>query len=155
MDSRKECEMFEMHIHHYHHFEGNDQANNNEIKQLLTQLLSIANQNTQTLKEIKMTDQEVSDLLDQVNTTTNGIAARQTADSTTLGTVKTELEALLAAPPSVSGLSAETSAKLQAMATTIGTLKSNADANSTVLEAIAAEGQPVVPPPPPPPPANP
>jgi len=98
-----------------------------------------------------MTDQQVSDVLDQVNATTNGIAARQTADSTTLGTVKTELEALLETQGQPGGISDATAAKLQSMATTIGQLKVNADANSTVLEAIAAEGQPIVPPPPPPP----
>lgn len=136
---------FHFHIH-------SESSNSDELKQLLNQLLLITNKNTATLKEIQMTDKEVSDLLDSVNVTTNGIAARQTADSTTLGKVKTELEALLNTPPSQSGLSAETSAKLQSFATTLGKLKDNADTNSTVLEAIAAEGEPVVPPPPPPPP---
>lgn len=126
-----------------------------EMKELLIKILTIVTQNQTILKELNVTDKEVSDLLDQVNTTTNGIAQRQTADSTTLGTVKTELEALLASQGQPGGISDATAQKLQAMATTIGQLKTNADTNSTVLEAIAAEGQPVVPPPPPPPPANP
>lgn len=103
-----------------------------------------------------MTDKEVSDLLDAVNTTTNGIASNVSANTTTLGTVKTELEALLAAPPTETGLTPETSAKLQAFVTSLGAVKDNVQTNTDVLNAIAAEGQPVVPPPPPPPPpANP
>lgn len=139
-------------IHHYHHFDCDEP---HEIKQLLKELLTIAAQHTETLKEIRMTDLEVSNLLDLVNITTNGIASNVDANTTTLVTVKTELEALLAQPTSVSGLTPETSAKLQAFATAIGIVKTNSDANTTVLNAIAAEGQPVVPPPPPAPPANP
>lgn len=139
-------------VHHYHHF-GCDEADK-KIEQQLKELLNIAKEHTQILKEIKMTDQEVNDLLDQVNTTTNAIAVRQTADSTTLGTVKTELEALLATQGQPGGISDATAQKLQAMKTAVEGLKTNADTNSDVLTAIAAEGQPVVPQPPPPP-ANP
>jgi ABC-type transporter Mla subunit MlaD len=133
----------QLQIHHYHH---SDDA----TQQLLNKLLFLATQNQTLLKELKVTDQQVSDLLDQVNATTNGIAAIQTADSTTLGTVKTELEALLA-NPTVNGISDATAAKLQTLATAIGGVKTNSDNNATLLNAIAAEGAPVVPPPPPPP----
>lgn len=137
-------------IHHYHHICSDSSP---EIKQLLTELLSVVTKNQKTLKEIQMTDQETSDLLDQVNTTTNGIAAQQAQDAGTLTEVKTELEALLNAPPAQSGLSPATSAKLQTLAAAIGTIQTNATVNSGVLTGIAAEGKPVVPPPPPPVPA--
>lgn len=119
-----------------------------ELREIITRLTTIERK----VDNIAMTDLEVSALLDKVNDTTNAIAANQTADSTTLGKVKTELEALIAQPPSQSGLSDATSAKLQSFAATLGQLKTNADNNTTVLNAIAAEGEPVVPPPPPPPP---
>lgn len=137
-------------IHHFHHFDCDKPY---ELKSLLQEVLTTVTQNQTLLKDIKMSDDEVSALLDQVNATTNGIAAIVTADSTTLGNVKTELEALLAQPTTVSGLSDVTSAKLQSFVATLGNLKTNAGANSDLLAAIAAEGKPVIPPPPPPPPA--
>jgi hypothetical protein len=134
-------------IHHFHHPD-------NSTQQILNELLTIVTQNQSILKELKVTDQEVSTLLDQVNATTNGIADVQKADSTVLGTVKTELEALLATAGQPGGISDATAAKLQQMATAITGVKTNADSNSALLNQIAAEGQPVVPPPPPPPPAG-
>lgn len=133
-----------MHIEHHYHYHSDP-----EIKQLLTRLLSIATQNQTILKELKMTDLEVSDLLDKVNATTNAIAQNQTIDSSTLGAVKTELETLLNAPKSTTGLSDATSAKLQLLATAIGSVQTNATNNSALLTQIAIEGTPVVPPAPP------
>lgn len=141
-----------MNIHHYHHFDCDIQSS--EIKQRLGELLIIARQNQTILKEIKVTDIEVSTLLDTLNTTTNAIAASQTTDATTLASVKSELETLLA-NPAQNGLSDATSAKLQLLATAVGVVQSNATANSTVLTGIAAEGKPVVPVAPTPPAAPP
>lgn len=138
-----------MDIHFYFHIEPSL-----EIKQLLAGLLTVVTQNQTILKEIKVTDAQVSTLLDQLNTTTNAIATAQTADAVTLGNVKTELEALIAAGSSA-GLSDATSAKLTLLATAVGAVQTNATNNSTILNAIAAEGQPVIPAPPPVPPAPP
>lgn len=102
----------------------------------------------QKLKELKVTDQEVSDLLDQVNKTTNGIAANQAADAKVIQTVKTELEALIAQGSQL-GLSQATSDKLTAMAASLTPVLQNSSINNDLLNKIAAEGAPVVPPPPP------
>ena len=103
-----------------------------------------------------MTDAQASALLDQVNTTTNGIAAIVASDATVLGTVKTELEALLATQGQPSGISDATAAKLQTALTNLGTVQTNATSNATLLNAIAAEGANTTTiPAPPPPPANP
>lgn len=130
-----------------HHFHPPDDA----TQEILRELLRIVLQNQTILKELKVTDAQVSALLDQVNATTNGIAAIQTADSTTLGTVKTELDALLATQGQPGGISDATAAKLTAMVNSVGQVQTNAQSNSDLLKAIAAEGAPVVPPPPPPP----
>lgn len=98
-----------------------------------------------------MTDQELSTLLDQVNATTNGIAAIQISDATVLATVKSELDTLIASAGQSGGISDATAAKLTALATAVSGVQTNATSNSTLLTAIAAEGSPVVPPPPTPP----
>jgi hypothetical protein len=121
----------------------------NRDRQLLNKLFDIVLQNQKILKELKVTDAEVSSVLDQVNTTTNAIAAIQKTDADTLGKVKTELETLLQQPTTVSGLSDATSAKLQLLVTAIGTVQTNSTANASTLNAIAAEGSAVIPPPPP------
>ena len=139
-------------------------ANSPIPQDALNQILQIVTANTQTLKEIQVTDQEVKAVLDQVDVATNkiaanltGVAAAQTTEADVVQTISNEIDALVA-NQGTNGISQATADQLTAIANRLQTSSDNSDAIAAAttaqvptLQAIAAKGAPVVPPPPPPP----
>lgn len=115
-----------------------------------------------TLKEIKMTEQEFLAVLTKVDTTTNKIGANlstigtiQQGEADTIQTIKTEVDALVAAQQNAGVSDAIVNAtkaiadKLQASSDTSDAAVAALQLQVPVLQGIAAAGTPVVPPPPP------
>lgn len=136
-----------------------------DIKQLLTQVLSIVTQNQQILKEIKIMDQATQDLLKKLDDTTNKIgdnviiiAATTQTIADTDQTISTELDTLIAnaaangnTPPDVLAAFQAAADKLQGNSDKADAAVVALQAQVPVLQGIAAKGAPVVPAPPPPP----
>jgi len=115
-------------------------------------------------KRIMLTQQELTDLLTKVDTTTSkigenvvAIATAQQDEANDIQTISNEIDAFLAAVPPGTVLTQAQADQLQALADKLQTSSDNSDkavlalqAQGPVLKAIAAKGAPVVPPPPPP-----
>ena len=98
-----------------------------------------------------MTDQELTDLLNKVDTTTNAIASNVQTIATVDQTISTELDALLKQVQPGTVLTDAQIAQLQGFQTKLQATADASTAQVAVLQAIAAKAAPIVPPPPPPP----
>lgn len=100
-----------------------------------------------------LTEQELTDLLGKIDTTTNAIASNVATIATVDQTISTELDALLKQiQPGIALTDAQVT-QLQGFATKLQATSDASTAQVSVLQAIAAKAAPIVPPPPPPPPA--
>jgi methyl-accepting chemotaxis protein len=134
-----------LHVHvtiaddeHHHHGE------------ILTQLANVRKDIKEFREAMKLTDQELIDLLQGIDSTTThtGENVQKIADVTQV--ISTEMDTFLAAAPVGTVLTEEQVAKLQSIKNTAQAASDAGDAQVLVLQAVAAKGQPVVPPPPPP-----
>jgi hypothetical protein len=123
--------------------------NSLDLKPLLTQLLTLVTQNTATLGEIKVTQQEMDALLGKIDTTTNHIASNVQTIATVDQKISDEIDAFIAANPAGTVLTDAQVAQLQSFADRTQATSDASDAQVAVLQAIAAKGAPVVPQPPP------
>lgn len=98
-----------------------------------------------------MTQSELTDLLNKIDTTTNKTAANVQTIADVDQKISDEIDAFLAAVPVGTVLTDAMAAQLQALADRAQATSDASDAQVAVLQAIAAKGAPVVPPPPPPP----
>ena len=100
------------------------------------------------LKEIKVNDTELNNLLSKIDVTTNKIAANVQAIATVDQTISNEIDAFLAAKPTGTVLTDAEATLLQGFADRLQASSDASDAQVTVLNAIAAKSAPVVPAPP-------
>lgn len=100
-----------------------------------------------SLKEIKMTNDELKTLLTNVDSITNSIAANVQSIADVDQKISDEMDVLIANP--ANQLTPEVSAQLQGFADRLQATSTASAAQIAVLQAIAAKGAPVVPPPPP------
>jgi len=128
-------------------------AETSSLDEILTQLANVRQDIKEFRDAMKLTDQELSDLLTAIDTTTNATATNVATIGTVAQQVKTELETLLSAAPAGTVLSDTQVTQLQGFATRLQALSDASTAQVTTLQAIAAEGQPVTPPAPAPVPA--
>ena len=125
------------------------QGDKSELSRIKAKLDSIQIGVTQLL----MTQQEITDLLNGIDKTTNAIAANVQTIATVDKTISDEIDAFLAATPVGTVLTDAQAAQLKGFADKLQVTSDASTAQVSVLQAIAAKGQPNVPPPPPPPPA--
>ena len=118
-----------------------------KLDHVLTALANIQ----QSLKELKMTDAEIAALLGRVDQTTNKLAANVQTIADVDQKISDEIDAFLKAVPAGTVLTDAQVAQLSGFADRLQATSDASDAQVTVLQAIAAKGQPQVPPPPPPP----
>ncbi len=102
------------------------------------------------LRTIIMTQQEVTDLLNKIDNTTNHTAANIQTIADTDQKISDEIDAFLASAPAGTTLTDAQVTQLQDIADRAQKTRDAADAQVAVLKAIAAKGAPTVPPPPPP-----
>jgi hypothetical protein len=114
------------------------------------QIITALSEIQHTLKEIKMTQQEVTDLLNKIDGVTNKTAANVQTIADVDQKISDEIDAFLAAVPAGTVLTDANVAQLQAIADRAQATSDASDAQVAVLQAIAAKGAPAVPPPPPP-----
>lgn len=128
----------------------------------LNEILALLTQHTRLLKEIRMDDAQLKELLSKVDVTTtkigtnvDTIAGVQQTEADVIQTISNEVDALVAAGQAA-GISPEAAAKLQDIADRLQGSSDRSDlvvtalqAQVPVLQGIAAKGAPVVPPPPP------
>lgn len=119
-----------------------------KLTDILTQLAGVRKDIKEFRAAMKLTDQELTDLLTKIDTTTNHTADNITTIATAAGTIKTELEAFITATPVGTALTDAQVSQLQGIATRGQAVSDAADAQVAVLKGIALEGQPVVTPPP-------
>lgn len=118
------------------------------LAEILTQLAGVRQDIKEFRDAMKLTDQELTDLLNGIDKTTSHTADNVATIGTVAATIKTEVDAFVAAAPAGTTLSDAQVAQLQSIGTRAQAMSAAADAQVTVLQAIAAEGQPVTPPPP-------
>jgi hypothetical protein len=118
--------------------------------EILTQLANVRQDIKEFRDAMKLTDQELTDLLTGIDTTTNHTADNVQKIADVTQTIKTEVDAFVAAAPAGTVLSDAQVVQLKGIATKLQAASDAGDAQVTTLQAIAAEGQPVVPAPPPP-----
>ncbi len=119
-----------------------------KLAEILTQLANVRQDIKEFRDAMKLTDQELTDLLNGIDTTTNATATNVATIGTAAGTIKTELEGLIAAAPAGTALTDSQVTQLQGFATKLQGLSDASLQQATTLQAIAAEGAPVVPAPP-------
>ncbi len=131
-----------------------------QVSEILSRLTNIE----KTIKEIKMTEQDFLVVLKQVDDTTTKIGSNISTiggvvqgEADTIQTIKTEVDALVAAQQqagvsqTIVDATKAIAAKLQTSSDTSDAAVTALNAQVPVLQGIAAAGAPVVPPPPPPP----
>lgn len=97
-----------------------------------------------------MTEQEVTDLLNKIDTTTNHTADNIQAIADVDQKISDEIDAFLAKVPVGTVLTDAQVAQLKSIADKAQATSDAGDSQVAVLQAIAAKGAPTVPPPPPP-----
>lgn len=122
-------------------------ADHDKIGEILALLQHI----DRKVDKIIMTQQELTDLLNKIDTTTNHTASNVQAIADVDQKISNEIDAFIAANPIGTVISDTQVAQLQSLADRAQTTSDASDAQVAVLQAIAAKGAPVVPPPPPPP----
>jgi ABC-type transporter Mla subunit MlaD len=121
-----------------------------KLDEILTQLTNVRQDIKEFRDAMKLTDQELTDLLNGIDKTTNHTADNVQAIANVTQTIKTEIDGFIASAPAGTVLSDAQVAQLQGIAAKAQAASDAGDAQVAVLQAVAAEGQPVVPAPPPP-----
>lgn len=119
-----------------------------KLDEILTQLADVRKDIKEFRDAMKLTDQELTDLLNGIDKTTNHTAENVTTIATAAAAIKTEMDAFISAAPAGTVLSDAQVSQLQGLATRSQQISDAADAQVAVLQGVAAEGQPVVTPPP-------
>jgi hypothetical protein len=130
---------------HLHVTVQNDEP---KLAEILTQLAGVRKDIKEFRDAMKLTDQELTDLLNGIDKTTNHTADNVATIATASAAIKTEMDAFIAAAPAGTTLSDAQVEQLQSLATRSQQISDAADAQVAVLQGVAAEGQPVVTPPP-------
>ena len=118
-----------------------------QLAEILTQLAGVRKDIKEFREAMKLTDQELKDLLDGIDATTNQTAENLTVIGTAAGTIKTELETFIANAGNTTLSDAQVS-QLQNIKTRAEAISTAAGDQVAVLQGIAKEGEPVVTPPP-------
>lgn len=101
--------------------------------------------------KILMTEQELTTLLTNIDTTTNAIAANVDTIAKVDAQISTEIDTLLKSVQPGTPLTDAQIAQLQGFSAKLQATSDASTAQVAVLQGIAAKAAPVVPPPPPPP----
>lgn len=123
-------------------------AESAKLDEILTQLATVRQDIKDFRTAMQLTEQQLQDLLDSIDKTTNATAANLTTIGTTAAQIKTEIDGFIANPPGGTPLNDAQVAQLQSLAARAQALSDGSTAQAAVLTAVAAEGQPVTPPPP-------
>jgi phosphoenolpyruvate carboxylase len=118
--------------------------------EILTQLANVRQDIKEFRQAMKLTDQELTELLDGIDKATNQTAENVQTIATVSTTIKSEMDAFIAAAPAGTVLSDAQVSQLQGFSTKLQAAADAGLAQVDTLKAIAAEGQPVVPAVPPP-----
>lgn len=119
------------------------------FNEILTQLADVRKDIKEFRIAMKLTDQELKDLLEGLDASTNQTATNvQTISDVTL-TIKTEMDTFIESNAGTTLDDAKVT-QLQGIAARAKAAADAGVAQVSVLQAVAAEGQPVTPPPPPP-----
>lgn len=121
-----------------------------KLDEILTQLANVRQDIREFQNTMQMTEQQVADLLNGIDQTTTTSAANLTTIATASAAIKTEMDAFVAGAPAGTILTDAQVTQLQSIATRAQAIADGSTAQVGVLQAVAAEGQPVTPPPPPP-----
>lgn len=118
------------------------------VDEVLTQLTAVRKDIKEFRGAMKLTDQELTELLTGIDATTNHTAAnvQKVADSTQ--TISTEIDTFLANAPVGTVMTQENFDLLTKLKNDAQTASDAGDAQVPVLQAVADKGQPVTPAPP-------
>lgn len=125
-------------VHHHH--------DEQKLAEILTQLANVRKDIKEFRAAMKLTDQELKDLLDGIDKTTNDTANNVTIIGTAAQSIKTEMDTLLANANAGTPLTDAQVTQLQNIGARAQAISEAATTQATALTAIAAEGQPVTPP---------
>lgn len=132
-------------IEHHHFFHPDSGEFQKEVRTALHVLQTQLAQALERLKDIQMTQQELSDVLNNIDTTTNHTAANVQIIADVDQKISEEIDAFLAAVPVGTVITEAQVTQLKGIAGRAQQTSDAGDAQVAVLKAIAAKGEPVVP----------
>ena len=109
------------------------------------EILSTVTEANEGIRRLSVTSQELTDLLNKVDQTTNHTAENVQVIAETSQKISTEVDAFIAAHPAGTTITEEGVEQLKTIAARSQATSDAADAQVTFLKAIAAKGEPVVP----------
>jgi uncharacterized phage infection (PIP) family protein YhgE len=121
-------------------------AESAKLDDILTQLANVREDIKEFRDTMQLTAQEITDLLNGIDTTTNAAAANVQTIATASAAIKTEMDAFVAAAPAGTVLTDAQVTQLQNIAVRAQAISDGSTAQVAVLQGVAAEGQPVTPP---------
>ncbi len=121
-------------------------AESSKLDEILTQLAQVRTDIQEFRNAMQLTEQQTTDLLNAIDTTTNATAVNITTIGTAAAAIKAEVDAFVeTAAASGTPLTDAQVAQLQSIATRAQAMSDGSMAQATALQGIAAEGQPVTP----------